>query len=236
MDDDHEFALEISVQNIDDTNESDEELDEISVISGSLSERFDEEGADTQSNGGTSYHSSLSATRQPSMPPVSLKRILEDERSFMLFRRFVKDGCISRNLSFWLACEYFRRQPFDRTKLFESATAIYKKFLGSSAPLLISVLDGTKKKIQVNLRLRTELDNNLFVQAQNEVYHKMECNELRQFLLSDSFSDCSLFNSETAAVYFNECGLESFQPATYRGGSLHSGSDDSSSITSFNSE
>ncbi len=239
MDDDHEFALEISLQNIDDTNGSDEELDDISVISGSLSERFDEEGSEARINGGTSYpHSSLTNTRQPSIPspPVSLKRILEDERSFMLFKRFVKDGCISRNLQFWLACEHFRRHPLDRTRLIESATAIYKRFLGSSAPLLIPVLDGTKRKIQITIKLRNELDNNMFIQAQSEVYHRMECNELRQFLLSDSFTDCSLFHNESTSGYFSDAGLESFQPATYGGGSLHSGSDDSTSITSFNSE
>ena len=233
MDDDHEFiALELSVLNIDDTNESDEELDELSVIS-DISERLNEVG-DTQSNGGTSYRSLRQ--RQPPLPPVSLKSVLEDERSFMLFRRFVKDGCISRNLQFWLACEHFRCHSCDRVKLIESATAIYKKFLGSSAPLHVSVLDGTKKKIQLSIQLKADLDNNLFVQAQSEVYHQMECNELRQFLLSDSFSDCSLFTSETASGYFNGVGLESFQPAKYRGGSLHSGSDDSTSVTSFNSE
>lgn len=235
MDDDHEFALEIAVQNIEDTNESEEELDELSVMS-DFTERLNDDG-DTQSTGGTSYHSLPQHAHPPSIPPVSLKTVLEDEHSFMLFRRFVKDSCISRNFQFWLACEHFRKYFFDsKPRLMESATAIYKKFLGSSAPLYISVMDGTKKKIQISIQFKTGLDNNLFCQAQQEVYHQMECNELRQFLLSDSFSECILFNNETSSAYFNTVGLESFQPARYRGGSLHSGSDDSTSVTSFNSE
>ena len=230
MDDDHEFiALELSVQNIDGTNESDEELDDISDIS-DFKDKYGEE----RERCGSTYQS-LSQRHQAAAPPVSLKNILDDERSFMLFRRFVKDGCISRNLQFWLACEHFRCQTFDRLKIIESATAIYKKFLGSQAPLHVSVFDGTKKKIHLNIQLKNELDNNLFVQAQREVYHQMECNELRQFLLSDSFSDCSMFNNDTNSAIFN--GLESFEPAKWGGGSLHSGgSDDSTSVTSFNSE
>lgn len=234
MGDDHEFALEIAVQNIEDTNESEEELDELSVMS-NFTERLND-NVETQSTGGSSYRSLSRQQEHPSVPPVSLKTILEDEHSFMLFRRFVKDSCISRNLQFWLACEHFRVQFFDKVRLMESATAIYKKFLGSSAPLHISVMDGTKKKIQLSIQFKTGLDNNLFYRAQQEVYHQMECNELRQFLLSDSFSDCVLFNNETSSEYFNTVGLDSFEPSRYRGGSLHSGSDDSTSVTSFNSE
>ena len=227
MADDHDIALEISVQNIDDTNESDEELERMSVMSG-FSERIDEEGR----NGGNTYRS-LAPHRQPLVPAISLRRILEDERSFTLFRRFLKDGCITRNLQFWLACEHYRTQPYDKNKLMELAKAIYSKFLGSSAPLHVSVMDGTKRSIQMSVQLKAEPDINLFRQAQLEVYQQMEGNELRQFLLSDSFSDCSQFNQEEGLAYFQP---ETFQPARYRGGSLHSGSDDSTSITSFNSE
>jgi hypothetical protein len=111
------------------------------------------------------------------------------------------------------------------------AKAIYVKFLKSSAPLHVSIMDGTRRKIQMAIQLRGEPDCTLFTEAQREIYQQMEANELRQFLCSDAFTECSQFNG-----LVNVSTDMNFQPSHYRtGGSLHS-SDDSTSITSFTSE
>ena len=228
---DHELALEEALQRIGgDTNESDE--DNMSVVSG-----YEGQEEEEQTPSYTASHRLFPRTSQaPSS--VSLKQILDDERSFTLFRRFLKDQCISRNLQFWLSCEYYRNQPLnDKTQVFEMAKAIYVKFLKSSAPLHVSVQDGTRHTIQVVMQkcqLRDEPDLTLFQQAQQEIYQQMEANELRQFLCSDAFPECPQFNRANAlGSVISEMG---FQPSRYRtGGSLHS-SDDSTSVTSFTSE
>ena len=227
---DHELALEEALQRIGgEGNESDD--DNMSIVSGY------EGPEDDEHNYTTSSASSHRVFRTTSQAPTSitLKQILEDDRSFMLFRRFLKDQCISRNLQFWLACEYYHKQS-DKAKSLEMAKAIYVKFLKSSAPLHVSVMDSTRRKIQMAMQLKNELDSHLFSEAQHEIYQQMEANELRQFLYSDAFSECSQFNG-MFPMSRGSMGTElGFQPSRYRtGGSLHS-SDDSTSITSFTSE
>lgn len=230
---DHELALEEALQRIGgDGNESDD--DNMSVVSGY--EGPDEEEQSYNSTASTHRVFRTTGHHQTAAPTsISLKQILDDDRSFMLFRRFLKDQCISRNLQFWLACEYYQKQS-DKSKTLELAKAIYVKFLKSSAPLHVSTTDSSRRKIQMAVQLKTELDSCLFVEAQNQIYQQMEANELRQFLCSDAFSECSQFNG-MFPMSRGSMGTElGFQPSRYRtGGSLHS-SDDSTSITSFTSE
>ena len=227
MANDYEIALEEAIQRIDDTNESDEEFGEnMSVIQEEDNEEIPR-----------AFHRQGVFPRPVSEPTtVSLKQVMEDGRSFTLFRRFLKDQCISRNLQFWLACEFYCSQPpSGKINMTEMAKAIYVKFLKSSAPLHVSIMDSTRRKIQLCMQHGSEPDCMLFKQAQEEVYQQMEANELRQFLCSDAFSDCSQFNEGEANNYLSEIGPIGFQPARYRGGSLHS-SDDSTSITGYTSE
>lgn len=240
--DDHELALEEALRRIggrDDAMESDDE-DGMSVVD---YEAEGEEGDEQQqpSNGSMTGGLVYPPNNMSTMVNggVSLNQILTDVRSFMLFRRFLKDQCITRNLQFWLACEFFNKQTpsVEGTKV---AKAIYCRFLKSSAPLHVSISDNAKRKIGTVVQFGTSPGPDLFVEAQQEVYQQMEANELRQFLFSDAFSECSQFNGVNQNSVYGAGGSVTgemgFQPSRYRtGASLHS-SDDSTSVTSFTSE
>ena len=240
VDESASLALEEAIQRLPEANESDEDSPDegMSVFNGK-----DQNGEETI---GTSEHHSLPghfpATQQVFGPRggggvdkpglVSLRKVLENDREFTLFRRFLKDQCITRNLNFWLACEGYRNNSTD--KRLEAARAIYVMFLKSTAPLHVSILSQTRRKIQLALQLNMQPGQDLFDVAQEEVLQMMEQNELRQFLCSDVFSDC-ISQADSEVLYAGGMPL-GFQPAPYRAGSLHSGSGgDSTSITSYTS-
>ena len=169
--------------------------------------------------------------------PISLRTIIEDDRTFLMFRRFLKDQCITRNLNFWLSCEHYRHLPADNGNLLsEVAQAVYAKFIKCSAPQRVTILDRTKKQIKINLEYRIPLTPSLFETAQGEIWRIMEKNEMRQFLVSDSFADCSVFTNLESTVFSNAMYSPSMAQPAYGvcgGGSLQqSGSEDSASITS----
>lgn len=230
-------CLEEAVMRLADTNESDEELgDNMSVY-----DEGHEEGENDASSLGRSYAPTQSVfpgvPKANAAPMVSLSKIMADGHSFQLFRRFLKDQCISRNLNFWLTCEAYRTQAHESNmeRRTEIAKSIYMKFLKSSAPLHVNILDQTRRDISLAIRL-VDPSPQLFDDAQQEVYEMMEANEFRQFLCSDTFSECSLFSQGDGDTLLNGRMPLGFRPAMYRGGSLHSGSDDTTSVTSFTSE
>lgn len=226
---DHEIALEEALQRIGGDDHSDDDSED--NISGGYDAEEDLPKSYTE-NGCPSTH----YTAPPQHRPITLRQILDDERSFQLFNRFLKDQCISRNLKFWLSCEYYRfLPPNNKTKLLETAKAVYVKYLKSSAPLHVSISENARKYIQVIINVQCSPDPSLFQQAQHEVYQQMEANELRQFLLSDTFSDCTQFNSEDSSHLVEDMTALVFKPSQYHAGSM-TGSDDSTSVTSFASE
>lgn len=172
-----------------------------------------------------------------SEPPISLRVIIEDDRTFLMFRRFLKDQCITRNLNFWLACEHYRTLPPEGPdRLREVAQAIYAKFIKCSAPQRVTILDRTKKQIKMNLEYRIPLTPSLFQSAQKEIWRIMEKNEMRQFLVSDAFADCSVFTNLESTLLATAIYSPSMAQPAYGvcgGGSLQqSGSEDSASLTS----
>lgn len=242
MEDESALALEEAIQRLPDPNESDEDSpdtmtdviddkdrDEENVMNGSgscsLPRRYPP--GQRQVFGGASSSGGRGGGVDKS--PLTLRRVLENGPHFAHFQQFLKDQCITRNLNFWLACEGYRNSPSRRT---ESANAIYAKFLKGNAPMHVSVLTPTRRKIQWALQ-QGRADQDLFDGAQEEVLQMMEQNELRQFLFSDSMADC-ISQTDSEIQYMG--GLQPrFLPATYGGGSLQSGSDDSASITSYTS-
>ena len=231
------IALERAVMNLEDAVESDEEADDnMSPYDGS------HEDGENDTSLGLTYPQTKSVfpivpKANNTVSTISLAKIMADDRSFQLFRRFLKDQCISRNVNFWLACEAYRNQAHESTKerRTEMAKAIYMKFLKSSAPLHVNILDKTRRDISQAIRLINP-SQQLFDDAQQEVYEMMEANEFRQFLCSDTFSECSLFSQGEGDNLLNGHMPLGFRPTMYRAGSLHSGSDDSTSVTSFTSE
>lgn len=178
----------------------------------------------------------------PSRQPVTLHTVIEDDKIFNLFRRFLKDQCITRNLNFWLACEHFRKLiPSEGQQyLYEIARAIYIKFIKSSAPQRVTLHEQTRKKIKTGLDLQ-RVTPYLFNTAQHEIWEVMTKNELRQFLVSGMFADCASllgFSDNVAAnssVYTP--GMANPVIGVCGGGSLqHSGSEDSASLSSFTTE
>ena len=168
--------------------------------------------------------------------PITLAFVVADDKLCPMFRRFLKEQCITRNLNFWLACEHYRQLSTDtREHLFEVAKAIYIKFIKDSAPQKVTILPDTKKRIKLTLDYRSEpLTIHLFDTAQQEIWEVMERNELLQFAVSDSFAEYSQYTglsvpntSYMAAPAYGVRGAGSLQ---------HSGSEDSASLSSFSTE
>ncbi len=176
---------------------------------------------------------------------LTLMTIIEDDRSFLIFRRFLKDQCITRNLNFWLACECYRLMPPGGQNMLQKvARAIYVKFIKYSAPQKVNILDQTKKMIKMSLELRSPLTPQLYETAQQEIWEMMARNEFHQFLVSDAFADCAracsiftgleptgpavgpLYTPNRSEPGNNVCGVGSL---------LHTDSEDSASVTSFTS-
>ncbi len=171
-----------------------------------------------------------------SMVPITLAAVVADDRLFLMFRRFLKDQCITRNLNFWLACEHYRQLSTDnREHLLAVAKAIYTKFIKNSAPQKVTIQGETKNRIKMSLDYKSEpLTGQLFDTAQQEVWEVMERNEVLQFVVSESFADCSQF----AGLSLPSTAYMANPAYGVRGaGSLqHSGSEDSASLSSFSTE
>lgn len=239
MVDESALALEEAIQRIPEENESDEDSPDDSMTVFNGKEPGEEQVMVTTEHRSLPGHYPTTLGRpgrgggdREKPGQVSLRQVLESDRDFTLFRRFLKDQCITRNLNFWLACEGYRSS--DPSKRLELARAIYVKFLKSTAPSHVSIFNQTRRKIQIALRLNLQPGQDLFDLAQEEVLVMMEQNELRQFLCSDVFSDC-ISQAGSEMLYAGGMPL-CFQPASYGGGSLHSGSGgDSTSVTSYTS-
>lgn len=172
------------------------------------------------------------------VPTNNLLTIIEDDRAFLMFRRFLKDQCITRNLNFWLACEHYRQlPPEEQSPLQTVARAIYIKFIKHSAPQKVTILDQTKMQIKMCLECRSPLTPQLYRPAQQEVWEEMERNEFHQFLCSDAFADCSVFTRIEPSVMGMLYTPNMRKPAyVCRAGSLqNTDSEDSASMTSFTS-
>ena len=171
-----------------------------------------------------------------SMVPITLAAVVADDRLFLMFRRFLKDQCITRNLNFWLACEHYRQLSTDnREHLLAVAKAIYTKFIKNSAPQKVTIQGDTKNRIKMSLDYKSEpLTVQVFDTAQQEIWEVMERNEVLQFVVSESFADCSQF----AGLSLPSTAYMANPAYGVRGaGSLqHSGSEDSASLSSFSTE
>ena len=205
-----------------------------------MSDMTYEENGDSQLpqiSNGRDTASSIQET--PQCVNLDLARIIEDDRTFLMFRRFLRENCIIRNLQFWLACEHYRQISTEKSeKLFAVAQAIYAKFLKSSAPQYVSVNDQTKRHIKICLELRGgPLTSQLFSKAQAEIRAIMEKNEVRQFLYSDDFAGCSSFTQIDIANAVYTPNIAKPVYGVCGGGSLQlSGSEDSASVSSFSTE
>lgn len=194
-----------------------------------------EEEGSTISNLSTSSAPHRQQSPLPSDLGGPLNAIFSNVEAFSTFRRFLQDQCITRNLNFWLACQSFRDMVTKTTDLKEVANAIYVKFIKLSAPQHITLTKDTKRDIKMALTMnKTPITYTLFDSAQKEIGEIMAKNELRQFLVSDMSSECGvelgsseLYTPSMANPAYGVCG----------GGSLRqSGSEDSSSVTSFSTE
>ena len=157
-----------------------------------------------------------------------------DYKLFTMFRRFLKDQCILRNLNFWLACKHYHELP--QEQLFTVANAIYAKYIKMTAPQLVQIKQSTKRTIKSILGLNPKtLSNSLFKPAQDEVWDIMTHNELRQFLASDVFGEMfgEVEDSMSMELAFTPVGgvLRGASPMIHQ-----SSSEDSVSVTSCSTE
>ena len=187
-------------------------------------------------DGGQSTRSLLHIPRSQ----VTLDMIFLDYKLFTMFRRFLKDQCILRNLNFWLACKHYHELPGGtpeyQEQLYTVAMAIYAKYIKMTSPQLVQVKQSTKRTIKSILGLNPKtLSNLLFKPAQDEVWDIMQYNEMRQFLASDVFGEMfgEVEDSLSMELTYTPVG------GALRGASpmIHlSSSEDSVSVTSCSTE
>ena len=227
------------------------DVGETALLNGGAGFQEDPERAlDNGGSGGDQQRAPPSTTGQTRALPlvprsqVTLDMIFLDYKLFTMFRRFLKDQCILRNLNFWLACSHYHELPGGtpeyQEKLYTAAKAIYTKYIKMTAPQLVQVKASTKRTIKSILGLNPKtLSPSLFKPAQGEVWELMEQNELRQFLAWDVFGE--MFGEMFGDVEETMSMGLSFTPvgAVLRGASpmMHqSSSEDSVSITSCSTE
>ena len=194
---------------------------------------YDVPGGDQMSESCMSTSSAVS-----SMVPITLDAVVNDDRLFLMFRRFLKDQCLTRNLNFWLACEHYRQLSTDnREHLLAVAKAIYIKFIKNSAPQKVTIQAETKNRIKMSLDYKSEpLTIQIFDTAQQEIWGVMERNEVLQFAVSESYADCSQFAGLSLPT-INTSYMANPAYGVRGAGSLqHSGSEDSASLSSFSTE
>lgn len=241
--DDSEFALEAALGKIesDESSGSDRETEpavsepEGSVMVGAAYQQPQQDDGGMEEGERQPHAMQIPRSRSQ----VTLQGIFMDYRLFTMFRRFLKDQCITRNLNFWLACKYYHQLPSGtaeyQERLYKVAKAIYMKYIKMNAPQLVQVHPNTKRTIKSLLGLSTKtLSASLFKPAQDEVWDLMERNEMRQFLTSDVFGE--LF-SEVEDDLSSELAFTTGPPMVHVPGSLQqSSSEDSVSVTSVSTE
>ena len=219
--DDSDIALEEAIMNLDESSDSEVELEEeielllhinvggkvTTFMSGRSEERVvssltsegvahlyptvwsEEYTYDVPKSDQENFISTSSAVS--SMVPITLAAVVADDRLFLMFHRFLKDQCITRNLNFWLVCEHYRQLSTDNHEhLVTVAKAIYTKFIKNSAPHKITIRTVTKNRIKTSLDYKSEsLTVQLFDTAQQEIWEVMERNEVLQFAVSEPLAD-----------------------------------------------
>ena len=246
--DDSDLALEaaiIKIESGDESSGSDNEAEPPPApVAGSDSESI------AMMNGGVTYpqrnerrEGGGGGERQPhalQIPrsQVTLNTIFSDDKLFTVFRRFLKDQCITRNLNFWLACNHYLKLPSGAAEYQEElvtvARAIYVKYIKSTAPQLVQVRHSTKRAIKNLLSLDPKtVTPSLFKPAQEEVWELMKRNELSQFLASDMFREMfSEFDDDMIlSLAFQPSG-----PVLCSVSVEQSSSEDSRSVTSCSTE
>jgi len=179
----------------------------------------------------------------------SFLQLLNDERSFWRFNAFVKEKGCANNLKFWVVCERFRKLGNGRgsttaAHVRDEAKAVYHSYLKSTAPNKVAVKDGTVSQIKLSIDLRKAVNlQQLFLNAQKEVFDLMLENEYKQFLAqAGEFSECSSqFTNDIlpAEGYMSDASSLTGNkviprvPHTSRGGSAVHSDVESTSIASY---
>ena len=247
--DDSDLALEAAIIKIgsgDESSGSDNETeppapvagsdaDSIAMMNGGVTfQQGGERGCVEGDGGGERQPHALQIPRSQ----VTLNAIFSDYKLFTVFRRFLKDQCITRNLNFWLACNHYLQLPGGapeyQEELGKVAKAIYVKYIKISAPQLVQVRQSTKRAIKSLLSLNPKtITPSLFKPAQEEAWELMKRNELKQFLASDMFREMfSEFDDDTSVnMAFQPSG-----PVLCSVSVEQSSSEDSRSMTSCSTE
>jgi len=246
--DESEIALDKSIENLDSENGYDS--DGCSTVKCSTAAHIlnaPRRLPFSSDNGLSSIREPVASVKDHS---VSLKQLLNDKQSFQRFHAFVKKRGCANNLKFWVVCERFNKLGAGRgatsAHVRDEAKAVYHAYLKSSAPTKVAVKEDTISRIKVSIDLRKTVNlQQLFANAQQEVYDLMVENEYKQFLAEDGdFSECSSqFTSDIlpAAVegYLSDgSSITGYKiiprvPYTSRGGSAVHSDVESTSIASY---
>ncbi|KAJ8924390.1 hypothetical protein NQ315_007186 [Exocentrus adspersus] len=125
-------------------------------------------------------------TEGPAGWATSFEKLLEDPLGLHLFAEFLKKEFSAENIYFWTACERYRKLPADSEKIAE-AQRIYQRHLGAGAPEAVNIDAHGRQCTEQCLQDAT---NNLFDQAQKQIFNLMKFDSYPRFLKSDIYKQC----------------------------------------------
>ncbi|KAL2089762.1 hypothetical protein ACEWY4_014450 [Coilia grayii] len=129
----------------------------------------------------------------------SFERLLSSKHGLYAFRAFLISEFSEENITFYLACEDFKRTK-SAAKLLSKAEKIYNEFIGNEAPREVNIDHETQEITRANVSHPTL---SCFELAQHRIYILMEKDCYPRFLRSTRYRD--LVSQLTLAQQKSKC-------------------------------
>ncbi|XP_067003571.2 regulator of G-protein signaling loco isoform X2 [Anabrus simplex] len=116
----------------------------------------------------------------------SFEKLLEDPAGLHTFAEFLKKEFSHENIYFWVACEKYREIE-DENERKKAAKDIFDRHLCSGAPEPVNVDSHARQVTKEGLE---EAAQNLFLQAQKQIFNLMKFDKYHRFIKSDLYKEC----------------------------------------------
>nr|XP_023014758.1 regulator of G-protein signaling loco isoform X2 [Leptinotarsa decemlineata] len=126
----------------------------------------------------------------------SFEKLLEDSLGLHMFAEFLKKEFSAENIYFWTACERFKKLPPGIEKQAE-ARRIYEQHLSVGSLEAVNV---DSQGRQFTEQVLQEMNNNMFDQAQKQIFNLMKFDSYPRFLKSDIYKQCLLGEVDKATI------------------------------------
>ncbi|XP_011302728.1 regulator of G-protein signaling loco isoform X3 [Fopius arisanus] len=118
---------------------------------------------------------------------AGFENLLKDPRGLQTFAEFLKKEFSHENIYFWAACERYKDTE-DATSRRRLAWQIYQRHLSNNAPEPVNV--DSHAAGQITQELLNRAPEELFLQAQKQVFNLMKFDSYPRFLKSNLYHQC----------------------------------------------